>query len=120
MFSNVLQMSFTMCSRPTLDRRRRKLHASKTLKHREQTSGSSFEDFLKQEGLLDDVWFPPETLWRHALALADAALVWPPASRDRRDSRSLRTYSGGRPNERERRSAGHDRLVNTAVALVQN
>ena len=29
-----------------------------------------------------DVWFPPETLWRHALALADAALVWPPASFD--------------------------------------
>ena len=29
-----------------------------------------------------DVWFPPETLWRHALALADATLVWPPASSD--------------------------------------
>lgn len=27
-----------------------------------------------------DVWFRPETLWSHALALADAALVWPPGS----------------------------------------
>ena len=42
--------------------------------------GISDDELNRHRG--HDVWFPPETLWRHALALADAALVWPPASRD--------------------------------------
>jgi hypothetical protein len=42
--------------------------------------GISDERLKQRSG--HDVWFPPETLWRHALALADAALVWPPASSD--------------------------------------
>jgi hypothetical protein len=33
----------------------------------------------------NDVWYRPETLWFHALALADSALVWPPA----RDNKPL-------------------------------
>lgn len=45
----------------------------------ESTPYGIIDDELKQRGG-HDVWFPPETLWRHALALADAALVWPPAS----------------------------------------
>src|SRR5262249_241574 len=47
----------------------------------ESTSYGISDDELNRHGG-HDVWFPPETLWRHALALADAALVWPPASSD--------------------------------------
>jgi hypothetical protein len=47
----------------------------------ESTPYGISDDELEHRGG-HDTWFPPETLWRHALALADAALVWPPASSD--------------------------------------